>query len=357
MPEFVVNSIKFRKIIEYCNKLTGTDKNNKFVYLYHKDGLKIFASDGCIRSMFNLKQNIEFFKGAYTLSIITLKQFIDIKSDEGIIFIMNSDGIILKQANEVLSVRQNPVRNPPENNTFDLLCELETNEFLSGLDFATVHIPEDENCYFFVFEDILYILTVYDNIFSLYYSGTKCRSFESTVPYQSLRHLIKAQNTLKTEKIKLGISLDNDRLGFQTAGLLTSLCSRRPDHEEIEDIVKLIRIYKLFRPLYRIDRNVLYHNVTKTERILPGMPMNMIIKGNEIRFESKSDSFYYACKGRIEERYEEKNISFSVLGKYLKSALSRIGTKYVYMYYYSNYLAIGDKEKKKLIVFATDYTN
>jgi hypothetical protein len=338
--------------------LTGSEKDRKHVFIYHKNGLKIFASDGCISSIFNLKQNVDFFKGAYVLPIKTLKLFIDGKSDEDLAVILNSDEIILKQANELLSIHQHPVNNPPENNLFDRVGELNAHDFLFGLDFSTVHMPEDNNCYFFVFEDILYILTVYDKVFCIFNSNIRCRTLESAVPYQSLRHLIKAQGSLKSGIIKLGISIDMEKLGFQTAGLLTSICSRPLDHKEVERILRLINIYRMFKPLYRINRNSLNHNVTKAERISPGLPVAMTVNGNKINFELKSDSFYYVCTSEIEEFFsDERIIDFKFYGKYLKSALSRIKTKDVYFYTYSKYLAIGDAEKKKMIVFAADYKN
>jgi hypothetical protein len=348
---------KFRKIVEFCNKLTGTEKTHKYVYLYHKDGLKIFASDGCINSIFNLRQSVDYFKGAYALSIKTLKLFIDKQSDEDLAIFLNSNEIMLKQANEMLSIQQKPVRNPPERHVFDLAGELSAGDFLSGLDFSTVHIPEDDNCYFFVFEGILYILTVYDRIFCLYHSGVKCKPFESTVPYQSLRHLIKAQGTLKSDKIKLGISLENEQIGFQTAGLLTSICSRSLEENEEERLKSMIRIYRSFKPLYKIDKKTLNHNVTKADRISAGLPIKMNFEGMKILFEVKSETFYYSCRAKIDERYHEKNVEFTILGKYLKSALSRITSKYVYLYHFSRYLAIGDAEKTKMIVFAVDYIN
>ncbi len=338
--------------------MTGSEKTKKFLHFFYRDGLKIFASDGCIESIFNLKQNLEEFSQSYAVSIKTLKLFIEDNPDEMVLFNLIKNAILIRQNNEILSIKHLPTKKIPEQRVFESLGTFKSTEFLSGLDFSTVHMPENDDCYFFVSDGILFILTIYDKVFCLYNTQSECANLEAAIPYQSVRHLLKALLLLKTEEFRLGGSQALDRIGFQTVGNLTSICSRTLEHKESERIMKLISFYSRFEPVHRINREILKKNVTKAERISPNLPINMILEPKKLTFELRSESFYYSCVDCIDDSFKlpggsqviESPLRLTFYGRYLKSALSRITTKDIYVYQYENLLAFGDEEKKKLIV-------
>ena len=356
MPEFSINSTKFSKVLEFCNKLTGSERNRKILHFFYKDGLKLYASDGCLESVFKMNQKVEEFSGSYALSIKTLKLFTEDREGELIEFKLKKEGIQVKQNMEVLSVNNASMKNIPEQSIFSILGDFQTNEFLSGLDFSTVHMPENDDCYFFVFDGILYLLTVYDKVFSLYNTTIPCKNIEAAVPYQSIRHLIKALGLLKTRDFRLGESSSQERIGFQTSGNLTSICSRNLETKEGERVLKLIDLYTRFKPVHQINRDVLKKSVTKAERISPNLPIKMTLTSGQIKFELKSESFYYSCVEEIEpfesQAGEKSNevYELSFYGKYLKSALSRITTKEITICKYENLTAFSDPQKKKMII-------
>lgn len=363
MPEFSVHSIKFSKLLDFCNKLSGSERNKKVVHFFYNDGLKLYASDGCLDAIFKLKQDVEAFTGSYVLSIKTLKLFIEAIEDQEIHFTLKKEGIQVKQNTEQLSVNNAPIKNIPHQSVFSILGDFQTNEFLSGVDFSTVHMPENEDCYWFVFDGILYVLTVYDKVFCLYNTQIACKNIEAAVPYQSVRHLIKALGLLKSETFRLGESSSQDRIGFQTSGNLTSICSRDLETKEGERVLKLIRLYEHFQPVHRINRDILKKSVTKAERISPSLPIKMILKPKQMKFELRSASFYYSAVEDIHpfayEGVEQQDgeVVFELIfyGKYLKSALSRITTNEVTVYKFENFTAFGDSQKKKMIIL-TDVT-
>ena len=363
MPEFSVHSTKFSKLLEFCNKLSGSERNKKVVLFFHSDGLKLYASDGCLEAIFKLKQDVEPFSGSYVLSIKTLKLFIEAIEDQEIYFTFKKEGIQVKQNTEMLSVNNAPIKNTPQQSVFSILGDFQTNEFLTGVDFSTVHMPENEDCYLFVFDGILYVLTVYDKVFCLYNTQLACKNIEAAVPYQSVRHLIKALGLLKTETFRLGESSLQDRIGFQTTGNLTSICSRKLETQEGERVLRLIQLYERFQPLHRINRDILKKSVTKAERISPNLPIKMILKPKQLKLELRSPSFYYSAvediepflPGDIEQQDGAVVLEMNFYGKYLKSALSRITTSEVTVYKYENFTAFGDSQKKKMIIL-TDVT-
>jgi len=358
LPEFSIHSIKFSKLLDFCNKLTGSEKNKKVVHFFYNDGLKLYASDGCLESIFKLKQDVQDFSGAYALSIKTLNLFIEAVEDQDINFRFEKEGIQVKQNTEQLSVNNTPRKTIPQQGVFSILGDFQTNEFLSGLDFATVHMPENDDCYFFVFDGLLYVLTVYDKVFCIYNTQMPCKNTEAAVPYQSVRHLIKALGLLKTDSFRLGESPSQDRIGFQTSGNLTSICSRNLETVEGERVLKLIQLYNRFQPVHRIKREVLKKGVTKAERISPNLPIKMILKARQLKFELQSPSFYYSAIDEIEPYSEESTgqttnedvLELLFYGKYLKSALSRITTNVITIYQYEGFTAFGDSEKQKMIV-------
>jgi len=358
LPDFFIDAGKFSKMLDFCNRLTGSERNRKVLYFFYKNGLKLYASDGCLMAIFKLNQDVEQFPGSYALSIKTLKLFIEDREDERVQFTLEREGIRVKQNMEVLSVNNASVKTIPDQSVFNILGEFQTNEFLSGLDFSTVHMPENDDCYFFVFDGFLYVLTVYDKVFCLYNTTIACKNIEAAVPYQSVRHLIKALALLKTDSFRFGESASGDRIGFQTTGNLTSICSRSLETKEGERVLKLIDLYGRFKPVHRINREILKKSVTKAERISPNLPIKMSLASNHVKFELKSESFYYSCVDEIEPFINEKQargtredeFELVLYGKYLKSALSRITTKEITVYKYDHLTAFGDTEKKKMII-------
>src|SRR6056297_1290205 len=363
LPDFFIDAGKFSKMLDFCNRLTGSERNRKVLYFFYKNGLKLYASDGCLMAIFKLNQDVEQFPGSYALSIKTLKLFIEDREDERVQFTLEREGIRVKQNMEVLSVNNASVKTIPDQSVFNILGEFQTNEFLSGLDFSTVHMPENDDCYFFVFDGFLYVLTVYDKVFCLYNTTIACKNIEAAVPYQSVRHLIKALGLLKADTFRLGESSLQDRIGFQTTGNLTSICSRKLETQEGERVLRLIQLYERFQPLHRINRDILKKSVTKAERISPNLPIKMILKPKQMKFELRSPSFYYSSVEAIEpflpEDREQQDgavvLEMNFYGKYLKSALSRITTNEVTVYKYENFTAFGDSQKKKMIIL-TDVT-
>src|SRR6056297_1714587 len=285
LPEFSIHSKTFSKLLEFCNKLTGSEKNKKVVHFFYNNGLKLYASDGCLESVFKLKATVQEFSGSYALSIKTLKLFIEAVENQDIHFSMGKEGIRVKQSTEMLSVNNPPAKKIPQQGVFSILGDFQTNEFLSGLDFATVHMPENDDCYFFVFDGYLFVLTVYDKVFCIYNTQIPCKDTETAVPYQSVRHLIKALGLLKTELFRLGGSPMQERMGFQTSGNLTSICARNLETLEGERVLKLIQLYDLFQPVHSINREILKKGVTKAERISPHLPIKMILKSTQLKFE------------------------------------------------------------------------
>ncbi len=357
LPEFFIHSTKFSKLLEFCNKLTGSEKNRKVLHFFYNNGLKMYASDGCLEATFKLNQEVEDFLGTYALSIKTLKLFIEEADDQQIEFTLNKEGIRVRQNTEILSVNNTPSKTIPQQSLFGILGDFQTNEFLAGLDFSTVHMPENEDCYLFVFDGILYVLTVYDKVFSLYNTQKMCKNLEVAVPYQSVRHLIKALRLLKTEQFRLGESVSQDRIGFQTTGNLTSICSRSLETKEGERLLKLINLYDRFEPVHQINREILKKSVTKAERISPSLPIKMTLESDRITFELKSSSFYYSCVDEIDpcdhvchdQTQRDAQYRLMFYGKYLKSALSRMTTNEITIYKYENFMAFGDSTKNKLI--------
>src|SRR6056297_763792 len=138
VPEFSINARKFSKMLEFCNKLTGSERNRKVLYFFYKNGLKLYASDGCLMAIFKLSQAVEAFTGSYALSIKTLKLFIEDIKDQRIDFELTREGVRLKQNTEILSVNNVSLKTIPEQSVFSILGDFQTNEFLSGLDFSTV---------------------------------------------------------------------------------------------------------------------------------------------------------------------------------------------------------------------------
>ena len=77
LPEFSIDAGKFSKMLDFCNRLTGSERNRKVLYFFYKNGLKLYASDGCLMAIFKLSQDVEEFTGSYALSIKTMKLFIE----------------------------------------------------------------------------------------------------------------------------------------------------------------------------------------------------------------------------------------------------------------------------------------
>ncbi len=353
MPEFKVDARVFSKMIDFCNKLTGSEREKKFIRLYYDNGLKLFSTDGCLSAVFSLKQKCEPFTGVYELPIKTLRLLIEKKRENDLYLALKKGEITLKIKNELLTIATNTSKKIPPSPVFEMVGKFSVSSFFNGLDFATVHMPEDDKVFFFVKDGILYIISIYDNVFCIYNTGTQCNDIESAVPYQSVRHLIKAQKSVKSCSLNMGINQEGTSVGFQTSGLLTKICSRPVENYESERILKLIHLYHETVPVSVLDKNGMKHDITKTQRISPRTPIKARLTPDALKLELKTTGLYYSCyRGINEYTAEEAGISFKFYGKYLKSALSRLNRKAITIFRKDEFYGIGDEDRERMIIIA-----
>ncbi len=359
LAAFSIEKERLLKIVSYCEMIAGSEKKYGFFWLFHHQGLRIFVTDGSLRTVFQAKGEYPAFERAYQFPIRPLKLFLQERSvDTHVNVLLGEESAIFRCDNEVLSLRQGQDRRIEDLSFPDSLCTGPFKAFMNGIDFATISLPMLDRVFLVDYDGQFAVVSVEQDSFALFNSEIPIRRFEdgsflkAQIPYASIRHFVKACSLIDVNELKIGVSLESEEIYFQTAGAVTALCMKALDERDETDLFRLLHVYERMEPVARVDSGKARKLFSKALRLSDNGILNLSRYPEELEFWISKKTLYYSVRDSLEPYCETADAPSSIqfYGKMIKSSLNRITTKKLCMFQSGEFIGFGDENKRRMAV-------
>lgn len=288
--DFSMNSEEYSRLIDLISKISGTvEPSFRYFQIYYKRGLKFFAQDGCAKLEFASQIEVPPFSGTYTVPIDYARALKTSEQEKSIVFSLEEKAVKIKTGSEMLVLegsRENDI--PVMERKFEFSSSYSLTDFKTCLDFASASSMEGDNIEIFSQDDQTYFVASAGRLtlISVLESQTKSQ-FRLSIPYVTVRHLVKGFESLKVEEVYTGIGIAE--LGIKAGALLFSICS---DEASYEPPVELINS----ECSSKISRREVLSALQKISRLSrKGFSILMISRNSALRFYIRAANLRYEC--------------------------------------------------------------
>jgi len=339
-----IDASAFKKMLILCDKLCGTvEPSLRYISFYHRDGLRMMTSDGCAR----LEIFVGFsnpFVGVYNVPIDLLKVFLSDIKGEDVVMDFEEYSVIFRTGNEIMRIKTKPLEKLPEKVVFEHLCSVGKNDFGDAVNFTSSILDEGEFLGIHLEENTIITYGSTSDLLAVYFVPTFSKNtFSIRIPYTTARHVYKFLEHCDDFELNLGDFFGNLVIKLQYMTL--DICGEMVPREEIEKLKKIINEESLDRLEARVD--IFSRFIRKASGITTrGMRMEISRLGDTLRFSARSQGVQYSADIITKEGKAFK-VSFSP--HKMRSALSRMKTKKVYLDITANYLKISNVSGSKIV--------
>lgn len=287
--EFKFNSHEYERFIDLINKVTGTvESSYRYFQIYYRRGLKFFATDGCAKVEFSSPIEASPFSGVYTIPIDYART---LKSGKGeaLNFSLEDDRVRIDTGFETLTLENSKVDEVPVmERKFEFSARYNLREFTDNLNFVSAASMEGDTIEIYSKGGTTYLAAAAGNLALI--ASLECEprhEFALSIPYVTVRHLVKAFEQLKVEQIDAGIGITD--LGLKAGPLLFSTCT---------DETTLVPPHTLVgtRTRANLSRKTLLAALRKITRLSRrGFSVLFISKNSSLKFYLKAANLRYEC--------------------------------------------------------------
>jgi len=339
-----VDASDFKKMLILCDKLCGTvEPLLRYISFYYREGLRMMVSDGCAKLEIFVGYSNPF-PGVYNVPIDLLKVFLSDIREENVVINFEEWFVNFKAGNEVMRVRVRPAERIPEKVTFETLCSVEKSDFRDSVNFASSILDEGEFLGIYLEGNTIITYGSTSDLLAVYFVPTFSRNtFSIKIPYTTARHIYKFLEHCDDFELSLGEYLG--KLVIKMQYMILDICGEKAPKEEIEKLRKIISEEILDRMEANID--ILSRFIRKASGITSkSMKMEVSRFGDTLRFSARSQGVQYSADIVVKEG---KGFRVMFSPHKMRSALSRMKTKKVFLEITQNYLRISNVSGSKMI--------
>ncbi len=228
----------FEKGVGILDKVVGSvEPINRRVYFYTKKGLLLaYASDGCLSASVALGR-AEEFEDFYVAPLDNLKLLIKGRNEDVEMRFSNKFEIVTGP--EYMVITHPYARDPRKKGAFAAKIEVNRREFCHTLDRGSIILREGQEVIVGARNGRFFLLCEENAHVSAAFMNISMDEFLARVPYESVRHLLKALEILSQEKIIIGNSKDFIGLKF-SYGIMTmcKLDATDVNPKDVENFLK-----------------------------------------------------------------------------------------------------------------------
>ncbi|HPE69012.1 MAG TPA: hypothetical protein P5560_03745 [Thermotogota bacterium] len=359
MHEIVFPARRLHRILRYADLLAGSEPIHLFLRFFYENGLRGFVGDGTVEAFFSVKAEVEPFEGAFQLPIPTLKLFLsEKKGEETVRFRFERGQLLVSVEEETLFLQQPTGFRIPKPTPMEVVGSFGSSVFLQGVDFSTVVLPPSEKVYFREHEGRLFVLSVHDDLFMVFDSGSVSRDFEGAVPYTSIRHLVKAFSALPSSGLKLSLHPDKSALGFHVPGVFATLPLHPLEPSESAYLLGLLQLPEEMHALGQLDVSAFKKSLNKAIRLSRDGRIQMRFEKGQYLLQVEHPGFFYSGAHPMEAMsdavFEEPSLSF--YAKKIKSSITRFEEGNVSFLSWKGFNGFCDEKREKWIIFKANTT-
>lgn len=343
--DFVLKANEYERLINVCEKFSGTvEPGFRFLKIYYRKGLKLFATDGCGKLELSIPRKVESFVGTYLLPTDyakALKEQLEAETD--IRLTGDPEKLSLFAAKENLTIEKALLEGyPVMERKFEILFGMQLKDLRAGLDFVSSTSMEGENISMVSNGITTGLVAESSNMFLFSKLDVQQeKNIEFSLPYVTVRHMVKTFELLKTDEVVFGEGIED--VGVKTGGALMSICVNR----NADIPANTIDICENINKKATLEKRILVTALRKMCRL--------VSKGfNVLLVSGKKGMKIYLKKGTL--RYESsiaetpfEDFIVKIDPHRLRSALNRIGGSKLSVDINSNNLILFNERSRRYI--------
>jgi len=234
MSKIKIDHSKFARFVRIFDKVTGTiEPSTRKVYFYFdSQNLMAYGTDGCL-SVDLILGNIAPFDGFYAVLLDDLKLLLREKNEDVVMEFESTFQI--SKGTEIISILHPFVQSPRKKDEIETDQIIDTMQLRRTLDIGSIISREGQ---------MIFVGSQRGRFFSacedyghtaLSFMNFRDKDFAVEIPYESVRHLVKALDSIKENRIEFGYSKD---MGMKFSDGKFTVCSNfLQDNGRIEEIM------------------------------------------------------------------------------------------------------------------------
>ncbi|BBJ27574.1 hypothetical protein [Athalassotoga saccharophila] len=232
MPEIRIDQSKFKRFVRIFDRVSGTiEPSMRRVYFYtNLSKLMAYGTDGCLSIDLELG-SIDSFDGFYTVPLDDLKLLLREKSEE--VRMNFGSNLYISSGTEIISILHPLVQNPRKFDRIETEEKIYTSQFKKVLDLGSIISREGQMIFVGIGEKLLCASEDYGHT-GIAFTEFKGGPFSAEIPYESVRHLVKALDAVREDKIEIGYT---SGIGIRFSDGMMSICSTPSDIGKINELL------------------------------------------------------------------------------------------------------------------------
>ncbi|MCD6546706.1 MAG: hypothetical protein J7K69_08680 [Thermotogae bacterium] len=307
---FKVSSNWLDRFLKIAEKLIGNvEPSFKRVNFYHKDSdLKAFITDGCIKFETPVPLSVVDLPYDFIVPLEPLRLILKDEKSDFVSFELKEKQVIISFGNQILMLpipkKVDKWHEPMGDNFFNW----KLSELIKILNIGSIVCSEGDYVVLNVGRDKISCFGSDGHHITVGTSGceTQTNNFIACIPYVSVRHMVKASESLKRENINVGLSKLGITILFGKTRLM--LCYRQPEpfhYKLVEFAGKLIS--ESYDDLILVKNSELKRAISKLCRFVKRETslVNCLITKEIMELSAKGEGFYYSFKVPLFKRSKQ----------------------------------------------------
>ncbi len=232
MPEIKIDQPKFKRFVRIFDRVSGTiEPSMRRAYFYtNLSTLMAYGTDGCLSVDLELG-SIEPFDGFYTVPLDDLKLLLREKSGE--VRMKFGSNLQISSGAEIISILHPFVSNPRRLDPIETEDRIYASQLKRVLDLGSIISREGQMIFVGATEKFICASQDYGHT-GIGFTEFKGRPFSVEIPYESVRHLVKALDAIREDRLEIGYS---NRIGIKFSDGVLSICSTPSDTGKINEFL------------------------------------------------------------------------------------------------------------------------
>ncbi len=206
MSKIKIDHSKFARFVRIFDRVTGTiEPSTRKVYFYSdSQNLMAYGTDGCL-SVDLMLGNITPFEGFYSVLLDDLKLLLREKSEE--VLMEFGPTFQISKGVEMISILHPFVQNPKKKDEIETDQVVDTVQLRRTLDIGSIISREGQMIFVGAQNGKFFSACEDYNHTGLAFMNFHGENFAVEIPYESVRHLVKALDSIREDKIEFGYSI------------------------------------------------------------------------------------------------------------------------------------------------------
>ena len=233
---------RFLRFVNLFDRAVGTiEPLNRRVYFYSRfNTLRVYATDGCLTIDMHLGDVTKHFESFYVAPLDNIK-LISRNANLDNVEILFGEKLEFFKGSEYLSVLHPLSRNPKKSGAFVPKVEVKSSELAHVVDVGSIISRSGQDILVGVINERFFALCEEYGHISIASMRLIMDPFMAEVPYETARHLMKALDIIRSEKLMIGIS--ESTVGLKFSDGVIGVCAAETN-EEADKVEKFLKIGK-----------------------------------------------------------------------------------------------------------------